>query len=327
MSFCAERVAAAAAAVLLVACGGGSTAVQPPDVVDGWQPPAGLSTDSAQLYEQNRGLFDYDASAPLQVEQEAAEVVDTTTAIDLTYASPAGGRVPATIYVPAGDGPFAGIVILHGMPSDREAMVPDATRYAGSGAVVITIDAPFARPENAGRHTVGFTEKDRKEQIQLIVDLRRAVDVLLARPDVDGARLAFVGVSYGAAMGGLLAGVEHRFRALVLRVGDGGLVTHSTGQEDRDSGLFVLPEAMQQTWLEAMWPIEPIHYVGHAAPAALLFLNGTEDELVPVADALRYQEAGSEPKTTLWYEAGHGLPREALDDESAWLAARIGIDG
>jgi hypothetical protein len=68
-----------------------------------------------------------------------------------------------------------------------------------------------------------------------------------------------------------------------------------------------------------MWPIEPLHYVAHAAPAALLFQNGTEDALVPPADALRYQAAGSEPKTVLWYAAGHGLPPESFRDAVKWL--------
>ena len=36
-----------------------------------------------------------------------------------------------------------------------------------------------------------------------------------------------------------------------------------------------------------MWPIEPVHYVGCAAPAAILFQNGTQDGLVSPADALR----------------------------------------
>jgi dienelactone hydrolase len=319
-------LATAAAAMAVAGCGAGS-AVRAPDVADDWVPPPGVSLDSGRLYQDHRHLFDYDPAPPLDVEHGATGVVDGVTTVELTYASPYAGRVPATIFVPEGSGPFAGIVMMHGMPSDRAAMIPDATRYAEAGAVVITIDAPFARPENAGRHTVGFTDKDRDEQIQLIVDLRRAVDLLAGRPDVDPGRLAYLGVSYGAAMGGLLAGVEDRLQAYVLRVGDGGLVTHFTGSEDQGLGLYVLPEDVRQRWLEAMWPIEPIHYVAHADPAALLFLNGTEDELVPPADALRFQEAGSEPKTVRWYEAGHGLPREAIDDEIAWLAELIGIEG
>ena len=68
-----------------------------------------------------------------------------------------------------------------------------------------------------------------------------------------------------------------------------------------------------------MWPVEPLHYVGQAAPAALLFQNGTQDALVPPADALVYQATGSEPKTVVWYEAGHRVPPEAMQDAVDWL--------
>ena len=228
--------------------------------------------------------------------------------------------MPATLIVPDGKGPFPGIVLMHGMPSDRKAMLPAGDLLSRMGAAVILIDAPFARPRNAGRDPLTLSAQDREEQIQLIVDLRRAVDILLERPEVDRERLAYYGVSYGGAMGGLLAGVEDRLVAYVLVVGDGGLVTHSTGSEDWPDGeLFRLPEARRQAWLEAMWPVEPLHYVGQAAPAALLFQNGTQDALVPAAGALVYQAAGSEPKTVLWYEAGHGLPPEAMRDAVDWL--------
>lgn len=105
--------------------------------------------------------------------------------------------------------------------------------------------------------------------------------MLAARPDVNGKQLASFGVSYGAAMGGLLAGVEDRIRAHVLAVGDGGLVSHFAGPDDTDGPLQALPAEDRERWLAAMRPIEPINFIGQAAPAALLFLAGTKDESFP----------------------------------------------
>jgi BAAT / Acyl-CoA thioester hydrolase C terminal len=48
------------------------------------------------------------------------------------------------------------------------------------------------------------------------------VDLLSARPEVDEQRLGYIGWSYGAAIGGLLAAVERRIKAYVLAVGGGG---------------------------------------------------------------------------------------------------------
>jgi dienelactone hydrolase len=269
-------------------------------------------------------VFAYDPGAPLDIREVSSRRDDGVTLIDLTYASPMGGRVPATLVVPDGGGPFAGMLYQHGMPSTREPLIPAAEDYARMGAVVLLIDAPFARRSNGLSAPMTMTEQDRREQIQLIVDLRRGIDLLLSRPDVDPERMAYVGVSYGGAMGGLLAGVEDRLKAYVLEVGDGGLVTHSTGPEDRASWL-AMPEDQRRRWVEWMWPIEPIHYVGCSSPAALLFQNGTVDTLVPPADARRYQEAGSEPKTTCWYQAGHPLNATADQDRVAWLSEMTGI--
>jgi dienelactone hydrolase len=313
----------------LAACG---TAAPPPvptptiSPAPVWEELIPFDSDSESLYEKNLRLFDYDQQAPLDVQEVESWGDGDVTVHDITYASPKGGRVPATLVVPDGAGPFAGIVVQHGMPSNRQGSFLLGRAYASLGAVVILIDAPFARPENADREPLTLTEQDREEQIQLIVDLRRAVDLLVARSDVDPDRLAYVGVSYGAAMGGLLAGVEDRLQAYVLQVGDGGLVEHLAGPEDEGNQLSELSQEKQERWIDVMWPIEPIHYVGHAAPAALLFQNGIQDQMVPLSDGARYQEAGSEPKTIMWYESGHFLPRQSVLDQARWLRQYTGIE-
>jgi poly(3-hydroxybutyrate) depolymerase len=294
--------------------------------LDSLKPTPLQQTD--RYYQDNLSLFEYDYSAPLDVQEISSESRMGVTETDLTYASPKGGRVPAMLIVPDGEGPFAGIILQHGMPGRRQNMASLAERYAKAGAVVLAIDAPHARPEHAQQASapIAYTALDREEQIQLIVDLQRAVDLLLAWPDVDPERLAYVGVSYGGAMGGLFAGVEDRLQAYVLVVGDGGLVTHETGMDDLFGGLYSLPQYKREAWWEAMWPIEPIHFVRHAAPAALLFQNGRQDRLVPLPDAVRYQLAGSEPRDVMWYDAGHSLGMQSQRDQAEWLQQHIGID-
>ncbi|HEY0511547.1 MAG TPA: alpha/beta fold hydrolase [Thermoanaerobaculia bacterium] len=289
-----------------LAAGGGDPAV-----------PAALSPAAAVK------AFDYDAGAPLDVRFDSTWKEGALTIRDLTYASPKGGRVPATLIVPDGPGPFAGVLLMHGLPGTRGVTLPEARALARRGAVTLSIDAPFSRGARARGEILRFDERDRDEQIQLIVDWRRGVDLLLARQDVDPKRLAYVGWSYGGAMGGLLAGVEKRLHAFALVVGDGGLVSHFlTGN---DPSLDRLTPARRKRWLAAMQPIEPLRFVGHAAPAHLLFQNGRVDDIVPAANGRAYQEAGSQPKTVRWYDAGHGLDDEATRDRREWLAREIGL--
>ena len=47
-------------------------------------------------------------------------------------------------------------------------------------------------------------------------DLGRSIDYIESRPDLDAKKLAFVGFSWGASLGGLLPAVEPRLKACVL---------------------------------------------------------------------------------------------------------------
>jgi dienelactone hydrolase len=270
-----------------------------------------------------RGPFDYDDGAPLDVRVSSSYFDAGVHISELTYASPKGGRVPALLFVPSGRGPFAGLIVQHGLPSTKQDVAFEAEELARLGAVVIAIDAPFARRSGA---PIAFTRRDRAEQIQLIVDLRRAVDLLRTRADVDGDRIAYLGVSYGAAMGGLLAGVDHRIVAFVLMSGDGGVVQHFSGPEDRSGPLFMLTPARRKAWLAAMRPIEPLTWVKRAS-APLLFLSGRRDHLVPTRDAQRYQRAAPQPKEIRWYDSDHMLPSRAWCDAAHFLGRHVGIAG
>src|ERR1035438_6118821 len=60
------------------------------------------------------------------------------------YASPRGGRVPGYLIVPAGRGPFAGIIFMHGAGGNRVGVLSQAIMYAKMGAVSLAIDAPMS---------------------------------------------------------------------------------------------------------------------------------------------------------------------------------------
>jgi hypothetical protein len=73
-----------------------------------------------------------------------------------------------------------------------------------------------------------------------------------------------------------------------------------------------------------MRPIEPVKWIGRA-DAPILFLSGRNDELVPPADARKYQQAAHEPKDVRWYDSGHLPPTQGMCDAARWLEKRIGI--
>jgi uncharacterized protein len=265
--------------------------------------------------------FQYDRTQPVDLTTETAGVEQGVTVQRISFASPSGGRVTGYLHLPPGSGPFAGIVVQHGMPSRARDMARTSLDLAARGAVVMAIDAPWAR---RGGPVLTWTAADSAEQVQLIKDLQRGVDILIARSDVDARRLAYVGVSYGGAMGALFAGIEHRLAAYVLKVGDGGLVAHFTGAEDPPYPDGLSSEQWVR-WRAAMEPIEPMRFVGHAAAASIYFQSGEQDLLVPPADARRLHAAAGKSMKVSWYPAGHGLNADATADMLSWLEDRIAL--
>jgi uncharacterized protein len=276
-------------------------------------------TEMDARYEAALPLFDYDADAPLELERGMPARQGEIQTEEVSYASPAGGTVTALLLSPTASGEHGGLLMLHGAGGSHSDMVGEAQGYARLGVITLLIDAPFARRPG---YWIRFTEKDRDEQIQLMQDLMRGVDVLIAA-GADPDRIGFVGYSYGGAMGAELSGIEKRIRAYVLDVADGGLVEHFTGSDDAASELGALSADDRAAWIAAMEPIEPLYFVRHAAPSEFLFQSARNDELIPIDNAERLHEAATEPKTVLWYDAGHDLPTQAWCDQAAWLRERL----
>jgi dienelactone hydrolase len=273
--------------------------------------------------EADRDLFAHDVNAPLSLQKAVESTNNGVEVSTISFSSPDGGSVTGLLFDPVTRSSLRpGIVLMHGMPGNARQIAGVAQQLAAHGAVVIAIDAPFARRSG---QPVRFSTEDRAEQIRLIKDLQRAVDVLRARANVDDERIAYLGISYGGAMGALFVGIERRVKAAVLVVGDGGLVSHFTGPEDLNF-MAGLSCATRTDWFRAMAPIEPIRFIPHASPTALLLQNGRLDNLVPVADAEDLHAAAPQPKTIRWYAAGHGLNQQALFDRLDWLHEHIGLD-
>jgi dienelactone hydrolase len=271
----------------------------------------------------DRTLFAYDVNAPLNLQKTVESTTNGVEVSVISYNSPDGGSVTGLLFNPVTRSSLRpGIVLMHGLPGNARQMAGYGEALAQFGAVVIAIDAPHARRSG---QAVLFTNQDRVEQIQLIKDLQRAVDVLRAQVNVDDDRIAYLGVSYGGAMGVLFAGIERRIKTAVLVVADGGLVTHFTGPEDLDF-MASLSCAKRLNWFGAMAPIEPIRFIGHAPPTPLLLQSGRFDNLVPMGDAQVLHATAPDPKTIHWYDAGHGLNQQALIDRHNWLRDQIGLD-
>lgn len=258
-------------------------------------------------YEDLVRLFDYDQTTKIDLRETNVVASDDFIIHDIAFESPKGGWVTAYLVTPAGEGPYAGIIFLHPGGGDRRWFLDEAKKLAKRGAVSLLLDDNFSpKGETA----------DQARIIRIIVDVRRAVDLLTAQSDVDPRRIGFVGHSYGANLGGVLAGVEHRIAAYVFMSGNARL------SQDL-FGLFSWGPDEEAHYLQFMAQLDGIHFIGHAAPAALLFQNARHDVLNVERDVLDFQRIASEPKMVKWYDAYHQLNEEAEWDRAEWLSQHL----
>jgi hypothetical protein len=92
---------------------------------------------------------------------------------------------------------------------------------ARAGSIGILIDAPLVRP-GAVEDKDPLSAQDSAVTEQQAVDFRRALDLPLARGDVDPKRIAYVDHSFDAKVGDILDGVDNRISTFVLMAGSCG---------------------------------------------------------------------------------------------------------
>jgi cephalosporin-C deacetylase-like acetyl esterase len=276
--------------------------------------------------------FDYDARAPLDVKENSTQARGTVRVVDLSYASPKGGRVTSYLVLPAGEGPFPAVVYSHWrntekspQTSNRSEFLDEAVAYAKAGTVGFMIDGVFVRP-GFKADSDPFSMQESEVLTQQVIDLRRAVDLLVRRKDVNPEKIAYVGHSYDAMVGGILRAVEPRFATLVLMAGN-----YSTRAEMNSDDPPIVAFRKQygddkiNAYLDKVDWTDPVHYVSLQGKAPVLLQNATHDEFGSKAMFEKSAEAVAAPKAVKWYDSGHALNADARVDRYFWLRKYIGI--
>lgn len=272
--------------------------------------------------------FDYDQNAPLDTKESGVEQRGAVAVHDISYTSPNGGRVPAYLVVPAGKGPFAAVIWGHwywgnSAMRNRKEFLDEAVVLAGSGVVSLLTDGPIARPAFV-ENKQPLNEQQITDLVQAVVDMRRAADLLLARPDVDPTRLAYVGHSYNASVGGILSGIDKRFKAFVLMAGGLSDESDLKSKDVQEYRQKIGAEKFDAFVAKYAWT-DPGKFVSHAAPATVLLQYATQEKFLTADRAGVYAAIVSEPKRLKLYDAPHALNAEARRDRVAFLVEQLDL--
>ena len=300
-----------------------------------------LSTAYAQTesYDQTLRHWDYETKSPLAIQQAGVQQRDGVKIHDLSYAVPAGdraaslgpngGRVPAYLVVPPGKGPFPAVIYGHWcMPGsamlNRTEFLEEAVVLARSGVIALLPDHVIARSGFvASKDPLNTQQID--VLVQQVVNMRRGADLLLARKDVDPKRLAYVGHSCNAEVGGFLSGIDKRFKAVVIMAGPlSDDVTTKTPMYQAYR-LKIGPEKFDAFVARYSWT-DPGKYVSHSAGTPKLLQFATDEPFLGPEQAKQYLPYVSEPKTLKIYDAPHALNAEATRDRLQFLAAQLQVN-
>jgi pimeloyl-ACP methyl ester carboxylesterase len=162
----------------------------------------------------------------------------------------------------------------------------------------------FERRVGSGRARPDFnTTAYRDNAIDTVKDLRRTIDYLETRRDIDARALALFGYSWGGVNGPVALAQEPRLRVAVINIG-------------------LLPP------MASIPEVDPVHALPRVR-VPLLMLSGEFDALVPVANARRYFElvGTREPdKRHVIALGGHYVPRDLVIRETLdWLDRHLGL--
>ena len=282
-----------------------------------------------QRFDALKRQFAYDASRPLHIEQTLLHERGGVNVYDLSYVSPKGGRVTAYLVVPTTQGRHAGLLFGHWGAGNKTEFLPEATLYARSGAVSLLIDYPWVRPAQwrMKLKEVADPESDYQTRVQTVVELRRGIDLLAARTDVDPNRLAYIGHSFGAQWGAILAAVDGRLKGAILMGGvpDQAAIWRDGNEPGIVEARAALPPGRLEAYLKFSQRTDPVFYVAHST-TPLFFQFARYERYFNMAAMNRYADAARCPKEVRWYDTGHDLnDPQALADRAAWLKRVVGL--
>jgi pimeloyl-ACP methyl ester carboxylesterase len=217
-------------------------------------------------------------------------------------------RVPALFAVPRTTGATRGCLIFEGgLGSTKEQVAPVWPGAARLGLATFSIDFRD-HGERAPSPRVLAAALQQPAAIAAVVrgsvlDLERAVAYLDSRPECHH-RIAYLGGSFGGIIGSEVAALDPRVAVTVL------LSTPPSWNALLRTNNPILPGAARRparlaAALRVLSPLDPDRYVGRIAPRPVMLVSGTQDPIVPLADARVLEAAARAPKTVITYVGGH----------------------
>jgi dienelactone hydrolase len=184
-----------------------------------------------------------------------------------------------------GDGPFPGMVLVHG--GGGKAFAEWVRLWANRGYAALAMDLAGHGPDGERLSDGGPEQDDRTKfrdftddevdqmwSYHAVADVIRGCSLLASREEVDGERIGITGISWGGYLTCIVAGLDDRFKAAVPVYGCGYLAENSVWLPTFER---MTPE-LRERWVKNF---DPANYLP-SARCPVLFINGTNDYAYPL---------------------------------------------
>lgn len=252
--------------------------------------PPKSSPDSVQ--QMRLQWFHYDHDLPLDIQISPLDKIPFATRYLVSFMSVHDQRVPAILAIPTvGHAPYPCVMLLHGSGGNKDSSYVKESSIAMCqiGCATISIDSQYSGarklPDRNNNIFLPNSYTARDAWVQTVIDLRRTVDYLQTRSDINSNRLGFLGFSQGAMIGADFGGIDKRVGVFCLAV-PGGALAKVVQHLDRYPALEqhwpfkITPKTMQV--VDNVTEItDPIHYIADISPRPLLIYTAKYDQIIP----------------------------------------------
>lgn len=215
-------------------------------------------------------------------------------------------RVVGTLHLPASEGRFPAVLILHGFTGNRMEphfiFVKTSRRLAQNGIASLRIDF-----RGSGESEGEFQDMTVEEEIS---DAKMALYFLLQQAQVDFYRVGVMGLSMGGCVSACLAGREgDKIKSLVLwsaayKPGENlsGLFSPEMQRELEEKGyLNAGGNKVGKRFYEELPRVKPMEEIAKFA-GDILLIHGTGDAVIPATEAQEcYERLKNRPARTELY--------------------------
>jgi dienelactone hydrolase len=218
-----------------------------------------------------------------------------------------GELMPAILDLPLNTERCPGVVLLHGLGSNKEQIVDSVGRsLTVRGVASFALDIPVRVGEARGlaslatRNPITLVE----EWCLAVRGIHHAVKFLANHDAIDPTRIGIAGYSLGAYLAVAAAAENSAIRAIALA--SGGDLPHETPF---------------RSVIRAF--CDPRRAVRELSGRPLLMVNGRFDQYVRPELAIALYEAANHPKEIRWYDGEHWPPSSAIDGTAEWLTQSL----